>query len=221
MTGARSNSGEPIAKPIAGSRMAAVAMAPPAWTVRVMNRRRVTVSPSKAPGMFRSAVYLEMGCLRDSGTGLETLPPALARGLRPGAPATFRRFMVRARTAPDRLRASLPDGFCARRIALGVGLRAERDDVGELGHGFEVSELGEPLQAERVQAIAGQQRQVGILGPQHPPGTVVLQVALADRLDEQRIALALGGDRVAVRLRSVPVADDRGREQAPLRQHDL
>src|SRR3954453_13579728 len=168
MTGARSNSGEPIAKPIAGSRIAAVAIAPPAWTVSVMKRRRVTVSPSKAPGIFRSAVYLERGCLRDSGTGRETLPTALARGLRPGAPATFGGFMVRARTGRDGLRAGLPDGFGARGIALGVRLGAKRDHVGELGRVCEVPERGEPLQAERVQPITRQQRQVRILGPQHP-----------------------------------------------------
>jgi len=50
-----SNTG-PSANPRAGSRNAPAATAPPTWAVVVMKRRRVTVSPSKAPGICRSAV---------------------------------------------------------------------------------------------------------------------------------------------------------------------
>ncbi len=45
----------PIAKPSAGSAKAAAATPPAPWAVAVMKRRRVIVSPSKAPGIFRSS----------------------------------------------------------------------------------------------------------------------------------------------------------------------
>src|SRR5579863_8953995 len=50
----------PIAKATAGSEAPITTSAPPACAVPVMNRRRVTVSPSKAPGIPRSAVYLDL-----------------------------------------------------------------------------------------------------------------------------------------------------------------
>ena len=65
--GTRLNSG-PSAKPSAGSVNEATVAAPAALTVRFMNRRRVTVSPSNAPGMFRSVVYFDLACLCLSGT---------------------------------------------------------------------------------------------------------------------------------------------------------
>ncbi len=54
----------PIAKPSAGSAKAPRGDDPGAvGAPTVMKRRRVTVSPSKAPGMPRSSVYLDL-CLR-------------------------------------------------------------------------------------------------------------------------------------------------------------
>src|SRR3954452_19546766 len=47
----------PSAKPSAGRAKAADARPPAAKAPPVIRPRRVTVSPSKAPGMFRSAVY--------------------------------------------------------------------------------------------------------------------------------------------------------------------
>ncbi len=60
----------PIAKPSAGSVKDIAATAPAAWAEPVMKRRRVTVSPSYAPGMLRSRVYLEacLSCLLAKGT---------------------------------------------------------------------------------------------------------------------------------------------------------
>ena len=60
-TGGRSNNAEPTAKPRAGSVNVATATAPAPWTVKPIRRRRVTVSPSNAPGMRRSDVYLDFG----------------------------------------------------------------------------------------------------------------------------------------------------------------
>ena len=60
------------------------------------------------------------------------------------------------------------------------------DDVGEDGDRLEVAERGQPREPERVQPVAGQQREVGVLGHARTrPVAVVLQVALADRLDER------------------------------------
>src|ERR1700730_4807799 len=58
----------PTAKPRAGRANAAAAIPPAVWAVPVMNRRRVIVSPSKAPGIMRSAVYLDLfrACLSDT-----------------------------------------------------------------------------------------------------------------------------------------------------------
>ena len=117
------------------------------------------------------------------------------------APPSLGGLMVRSRTAGDRRRPGVPYGVGARGVTLGVRLRAQRDHVGQLGHRVEVAERGEPLEAERVEPIPGQQREVRIVGPDDAPGRVVLQVALADRLDEQRVALAAAGDGLAVRLR--------------------
>ena len=44
-------------EPPTDGNVAPAAIAPAPWAVPVMNRRRVTVSPSKPPGIFRSSVY--------------------------------------------------------------------------------------------------------------------------------------------------------------------
>ena len=64
VAGGRSNTAEPIAKPSAGSVKPITATAPAPWTVRPMSRRRVTVSPSNAPGISRSLVYFDFGGVR-------------------------------------------------------------------------------------------------------------------------------------------------------------
>src|SRR4051794_29096561 len=159
-----SNSG-PSAKPSAGRTKAAVATAPVRWTVPVMKRRRVIVSPSNAPGMPRSAVYLDLASLRSAMTGARTLAPAestpptpstagRSADLRHVAGETARRRAqglggVRGSVAggllrrrerlvgapPDGRRAGLPGRL--RELGAAVGMRpgAERDDVGQLAHG--------------------------------------------------------------------------------------
>src|SRR3954471_19987118 len=195
MTGERSKMAEPAAKPSAGSRNAEAATAPAACVVSVIIRRRVTVSPSKAPGMLRSAVYLDCGCLRGSATGA---PNFIARRVRGGPPAragapprALDRLVVSGRTGRHRGGAGVPHGARALGVALGVRLGAQRDDVGQLGHRVEVPEGGEPLARggspggggprgpERVRASARQQRQVRILRAHDAARGVVLEVALA------------------------------------------
>ena len=177
---------------------------------QVMNRRRVTVSPSNAPG--HAAVErctCSSALSRPSAIGRRTISPpgrgavhgAAVRALAPRRSAAARRspaarlggLELRVRAMPT---AATP---AARRAARSASpsawaWRSERDDVGELGDGLEVAELGEPGQPQRVEPVARQQREVRILRAHHAPGGVVLQVALADRLDEQRIfALAARG----------------------------
>ena len=130
--------------------------------------------------------------------------------------------MVRPAGAAATARApGLPDGLGARGVALGVRLRAQRDHVGQLGDGLEVAELGETRETERVEPVAGQQRQVGVSARTTRPVAVVLQVALADRLDEQRVlvraagARAPGGDAAARSAPSAPARSATARAEQP------
>ena len=164
-----------------------------------MKRRRVTVSPSKAPGMFRSAVYLDLGCLRDSGTGagiLSTRPP------RGGAPkrqrASIRRRAIAAwpawwsgaRTAARRPRRPRPR---RRRRARDRPRRApgrtsaitSASSATASRSPSAASRRGRARRGDRRPAAPGRGRRA-----HDAAGAVVLQVALADRLDEQRVGLA-------------------------------
>src|SRR4051794_7961538 len=205
-TGGRSNSAEPAAKPSAGSTKAEAATAPAPCAVSVMNRRRVTVSPSNAPAMSRSAAYLDLGVFLGSGTngrsdakGRGTISPA---GRHAPSDGVFRLV-----TAAQRRRGGVPRGIGPLRSALRVRLRAVRDQVGEHPHGRQVPALGEPGQAERVQPVAGQQRQVAIARADDAAVAVVLQVALPDRLDDES-ALAPG------RVGAVRIGDGGGDQPA-------
>ena len=155
------------AKPSAGSVNAGAATAPAPCAVSVIMRRRVTVSPSKAPAKPRSSVYLR---LRLSAT---------VRHARRTITTGQRREAGRPTASAPLARLRPPGGF-----ALGMRLGGARDHVGQHGHGFDVAERGQPRQAERVEAIAGQQRQVGVVGAHDAPLAVVLEIALADRLDD-------------------------------------
>src|SRR3954452_11984761 len=179
VTGGRSNSGLPIAKARAGSVNEAAATAPAPCAVSVMKRRRVTVSPSKAPGINRSAVYLDLGSLRGEGTARRTISTGTGSQTSAGA---------LPRGPADGAGARLPGGARCSGIALGVGLRGARDHAGQDVDRLEVAELGQAGHAERVQAVAGEQREVGIAGPQDAALAVVLEVALVDRLDELLVA---------------------------------
>ena len=70
----------------------------------------------------------------------------------------------RARTPPDRGRAGLPDRAGERQIVLQLSLREQRDQVRQLADRFEITELGQPFESERVQLVAEQQRQVAVVG---------------------------------------------------------
>ena len=90
------------------------------------------------------------------------------------------------RRAPaDRGHARLPDGVGQLRAALGVRLGAQRDDVGQLADGLDVAQLRQPREAQRVEPIARQQREIGLDRPEEARGAVVQQLALADGLDHE------------------------------------
>ena len=142
-----------------------------------MNRRRVTVSPSKAPGICRSSVYLDLcfACLSDTGheqyrggiqCGAGTPRGACAHRLdRFGSAGEDELLGARVRVArppADGARAGRPHRVGQRRLARALRERAERDRVGELGHRRGVAERDQPGQPDRVQLVARQQ-------PRGPP----------------------------------------------------
>ena len=63
----------------------------------------------------------------------------------------------------------------ALRVALGVGLGAEGDQVGQLRHRFQVAQLGQARQPQRVQLVARQQRRSTSSGCTHLAGAAVVQ----------------------------------------------
>src|SRR5438874_6231110 len=89
----------PRAKASAGRTKADAATAPATFADPTMKRRRVTVSPSYAPGISRSAVYFDLGSLRSAILGAERYRAASLRW-----PAA-RGFMEVSAAAPGRPRA--------------------------------------------------------------------------------------------------------------------
>src|SRR3954452_13319659 len=189
-TGVFSNSG-PSAKPMAGSRKAEAATAPAACVVPVMNRRRVTVSPSNAPGIPRSDVDLDFWRRRGS-SGI-------------GGPYSIRRAtQVPYHGRSTRPGQSLPGDLRGLRIAVGLGLRAGRDQLRETGECREIAGLGEAVEAQGVQAIAGQQGQIWV-GPGDTAGVARVQA----------LALAHGGVGEGLSVVRGPIAE-RGRDESGL-----
>jgi len=111
-------------------------------------------------------------------------------------------------------------------MAFGVPLGAQRDDVGQLADGVEVAQGGQPGEPEGVEPITGQQRQVAVVGADHPGPAVVQEVALADRLDDERqLVLVAGRARPGGRERpvggrgAVGLAQRAGQQPALVAQH--
>ena len=113
--------------------------------------------------------------LRGAMQGAAGSRPRRANAYRQRAPAkrrTVARAARRCAAAALARRASRPPRAAgrprrprrARASPVGVRARAERDQVGELGDGVEVAELGQPREAERVEPVAGEQREVGVGG---------------------------------------------------------
>src|SRR5579871_5957956 len=204
----------PTANATAGSAIPIVNSAPAPCAVPVMNRRRVTVSPSKAPGIPRSAVYLDLclSCLLAKGSKQYRLrlerSPAAARSRSLCASGALcprgrahRRQRARLARAGERLRAPIwlagapADRACAGRprrrrerlAARSVSQCGQRDHVRQLGHRLQVAERDKPREAERVELIAREQPEIGFRWVQQARSAVVQQIALVDRLQQQLV----------------------------------
>ena len=80
---------------------------------------------------------------------------------RPARRPSRRRQRVR-RAPADRGHAGLPDGVGQLRALLGARLGAQRDDVGQLADRLDVAQLRQPREAQRVEPVARQQREIGL-----------------------------------------------------------
>ena len=67
-----------------------------------------------------------------------------------------------ARPPADGARAGGPDGIGQLRLAGALRKRAERDRVGQLGHGRDVAKRDQAGEAERVQPVARQQAEIDL-----------------------------------------------------------
>ena len=218
VTGGRSNSAEPTAKPSAGSVKASDR--DPAGGVDGQPHHPPARDGLALEGARDQPIFGVLGlrwCAarrrhRRSET-ISTRQGQTAGGRAYEAPrhAALTASWSGGRTIAHHPHARLPHRGRALRVAFGVRLGGERDHVGEFADRLEVAELGQAGQPERVQPVAGQQREVRVLGPHDATGGVVEQVALVDRLDQQRVVLlvprgaAAGGrDRRRTRRRRRP-----------------
>src|SRR5438105_2954697 len=114
-----------------------------------------------------------------------------------------RRARVVEAAAPEKRRRRRPR-FAVAVGAGGAHLRAQRDQLCQVGHSGHVLELGDPDEAMRVQVIAEEERRVAVAGREEPRPPVVEEVCLVDRLEpecepllgerrEDGLGLPLGG----------------------------
>ena len=73
---------------------------------------------------------------------------------------------------------------------VGARLRAQRDQLGEVGDGRDVTRLGDPDEPVRVQVVAEQERDLAVGRGEQARAAVVDEVALVDRLDADRMRVA-------------------------------
>ncbi len=104
----------------------------------------------------------------------------------PARAAAFARSCAGAAPPPTATALASHSGASVSLLSARVKLGREADQVAELADRLEVALRGQPLEAERVEVVAGQQQQVGVGAVEQPRLAVVEQVALADRLEEQR-----------------------------------
>ena len=107
--------------------------------------------------------------------------PAFAPAARPGGPrrrpvaaarASLGRVVAGVAPQPTGDRARLPDRLrpaSVRRAGSGLGLRASEITSASSATASRSPELGQPREAERVEPVAGQQGEVGIVGGHHAP----------------------------------------------------
>ena len=201
-----------------GSANAAMATAPAPCAVSVMKRRRVTVSPSKAPGHPAVGGVLGLGLFPSVGHGgreqYRRAAKSGAPGARAGRSARWRGGAQRA-AAPARRRARRPSPPPARRppwptaatpaahtaAARSASPSAWACAASEITSASSATASRSPSSASRARPSAyrrspASSARSGSSGRTTRPVAVVLEVALDDRLDEQRVVLlAAGGAR--------------------------
>ncbi len=72
----------------------------------------------------------------------------------------------------------------------GARLRAQRDQLGEVGHGRDVTRLGDTDEPVRVQVVAEQEGGLTVGRGEQARAPVVDEVTLVDRLDTDRMRVA-------------------------------
>ncbi len=112
--------------------------------------------------------------------------------------------MLLAASPADRDRPRLPNGVRERGIGGRLGLGHERDRVRQLGDRVQIAERRQPGESQRIQLVADQQRQVGIVGAHDPLGAVVQPRALDDHLEQQLVLLGVPSWRAARWRRAAP-----------------
>ena len=105
--------------------------------------------------------------------------------------------MVPAADREGATRASSSGTSSSRPSAWKLGAAA--DQLGQHGDRLGVAERGEALDAEGVEIVAGEQGEVGVVAAQQARLAVVQEVALAHRLDHERVLAGGGGGARAER----------------------
>src|SRR5262249_57042239 len=72
---------------------------------------------------------------------------------------------------------------------VGLELRTQGDELGQIGDRLDAADVRDPDQAVRVEVVAEQERGVLVDRLEHARPSVVDEVALVDRLEPDRIAL--------------------------------
>lgn len=103
------------------------------------------------------------------------------------ASTTERRAGLTQRPLPD-MRCRCGPRCAVPGTPVAARLRAERDQLGEVGDGGDLTEGGDAREPARVEVVTEHQRGVAILGLEDPRPSVMDEVALVDGLEAEREA---------------------------------
>ncbi len=115
-------------------------------------------------------------------------------GRAPGDRSERRRIAAVPQVGPRLHKSTLAEERRGRRPGLGLaativglGLRAQRDQLGEIVHRLDASCRSNPDEAVRVEVVAKEKCGVGVGRPKEPGAPVVKEVSFVDRLDTKRV----------------------------------
>src|SRR5437764_614910 len=133
---------------------------------------KLTGQPRWAQRVEIAMYWLEDSCSYPAGSPVRSGLPRRTNAVllpvspTPGTELILRPLVLRSRPGADRDRRRKPEsrGLVPRRAvaALGVDLRRQADQVGELPDGLQVAARCEALEAERVEIVAGEQAEVRV-----------------------------------------------------------